>query len=70
MKIFYLVNDYNQPGELVDATAATYLISNSIPSPMGEFLTAFDTEQEALEAQRTYKGDLLSWEQLKLRFQL
>ena len=66
----YLVNDYDQPGELVDATAATYLISNSIPSPMGEFLTAFETEQAALEAQRAYKGDLLSWEQLKLRFQL
>ncbi len=31
----FLVNDYEQPGELVDATKATYLISENIPSPMG-----------------------------------
>ena len=66
----YLVNDYNQPGELIDATEATYLISDRIPSPMGEFLTAFMTEQAAVDALMTYDGDLLTWEQLKLRFNL
>lgn len=66
----YLVNDYNQPGELINATKATYLISERIPSPMGEFLTAFKTEQAAVEALMTYDGDLLTWEQLKLRFNL
>ena len=66
----YLVNDYNQPGELIDATEATYLISDRIPSPMGEFLTAFKTEQAAVDALMTYDGDLLTWEQLKLRFNL
>jgi copper chaperone NosL len=55
---------------LIDATEATYLISDRIPSPMGEFLTAFRTEQAAVEALMTYEGDLLTWEQLKLRFQL
>jgi copper chaperone NosL len=65
-----LVNDYDRPGELIDATEATYLISDRIPSPMGEFLTAFRTEQAAVEALMTYEGDLLTWEQLKLRFQL
>ena len=38
---FALVNDYNAPGEFIDATEATYLISENIPSPMGEYLTAF-----------------------------
>tara|TARA_R110002072_G_scaffold111697_1_gene239941 strand:- start:131 stop:565 length:435 start_codon:yes stop_codon:yes gene_type:complete len=66
----YLVNDYNQPGELINATEATYLISDRIPSPMGEFLTAFMTEQAAVDALMTYDGDLLTWEQLKLRFNL
>lgn len=66
----YLVNDYNQPGELINATKATYLISERIPSPMGEFLTAFKTEQAAVDALMTYEGDLLTWEQLKLRFNL
>ena len=41
-----------------------------IPSPMGEFLTAFKTEQAAVDALLTYEGDLLTWDQLKLRFQL
>ncbi|MDO6603069.1 nitrous oxide reductase accessory protein NosL [Arenibacter palladensis] len=66
----YLVNDYNQPGELINATKATYLISERIPSPMGEFLTAFKTEKAAVDALMTYEGDLLTWEQLKLRFNL
>ena len=66
----YLVNDFDQPGELIDATMATYLISVRIPSPMGEFLTAFKTEKAAVDALMTYEGDLLTWEQLKLRFQL
>ncbi len=67
-KALYLVNDYDQPGELIDATEAIYLISDHIPSPMGEFLTAFKTEQAAVDALMTNNGDLLTWEQLKLRF--
>ena len=66
----YLVNDYDQPGELINATKATYLISERIPSPMGEFLTAFRTQQAAADALNRYEGDLLTWEQLKLRFNL
>ncbi|MCM4164276.1 MULTISPECIES: nitrous oxide reductase accessory protein NosL [unclassified Arenibacter] len=64
----YLVNDYNQPGKLIDAKEAIYMISERIPSPMGEFLTAFKTEQEAVDALMTNGGDLFTWEQLKLRF--
>lgn len=66
----YLVNDYDKPGELINATKAIYLISERIPSPMGEFLTAFKTEQAAVDALMTHEGDLFTWEQLKLRFGL
>ena len=43
----FLVNDFDRPGELVDAKNATYLISENIPSPMGAFLSAFSEEKAA-----------------------
>ncbi len=64
----FLVNDYNHPGELIDATQATYLISENIPSPMGEFLTAFASSEDAQEAQKVNGGELLSWDELLSRF--
>ena|SRR5690606_5839067 len=66
----FLVNDYFMPGEWVDATNAIYLISPGIPSPMGEFLTAFGTQEGIDKAISEHKGDQLNWEQLKLRFKL
>jgi copper chaperone NosL len=64
----FLVNDYNAPGELIDATQATYLISKNIPSPMGEYLTAFATKEAAKKAQSDNKGELYTWEQLNNRY--
>lgn len=64
----YLVNDYNAPGETVDATEATYLISENIPSPMGEFLTAFATHEDAQKAQTRNQGTLYTWNELLERF--
>lgn len=63
-----LVNDYNAPGETIDATQATYLISENIPSPMGEFLTAFATREDAQKAQSENQGELFTWEELNNRF--
>ena len=64
----FLVNDYNSPEELIDATKATYLISKEIPSPMGEFLSAFGAKKEAEEAQRQHGGDLYTWNELQSKF--
>ena len=64
----FLVNDYSQPGKLVDATEAIYLISEGIPSPMGEFLTGFNTKENAIIAQKLHKGELLSWDELLNKF--
>lgn len=64
----FLVNDYHAPGELVDATKATYLISKNIPSPMGEYLTAFETKEIAEKAQADNEGELFTWEELSDRF--
>jgi copper chaperone NosL len=64
----FLVNDFDAPGQLVNATEATYLISNNIPSPMGEFLTAFKSREVAERIQAANQGILLSWEELQERF--
>jgi len=64
----FLVSDYNAPGEMIDATKATYLISENIPSPMGEFLTAFSTKDDAESAQKGNGGELFTWEELQKRF--
>ncbi|WP_222983859.1 nitrous oxide reductase accessory protein NosL [Flagellimonas meishanensis] len=64
----FLVNDYASPGELVDATKATFLISNNLPSPMGEFLSAFESEQAAKQAKTGNEGQLFTWDQLLKKF--
>lgn len=64
----FMVNDFDQPGELVDATKATYLISENIPSPMGAFLSAFSEEEAAQFALDINGGKLLTWNQLKQEY--
>ena len=64
----FLVNDYNTPGEFIDATKATYLISQNIPSPMGEFLTALASIEAAERVKSEQQGELLTWNQLQARF--
>ena len=64
----YLVTDYTKPGEWVDATEATYLISENIPSPMGAFLSAFGSREVAERVQAASEGKLLSWEDLQMKF--
>ena len=64
----FLVNDYSTPGEIIDATKATYLISKNIPSPMGEYLSAFGNLEAAEYAKRENGGELLNWGKLLERF--
>lgn len=64
----FLVNTYSQPGKLRDATGASYLVSEGIPSPMGEFLTAFENEKDALDAAEKHGGTLYSWAEIRNRF--
>ena len=64
----FFVNDYEAPGELIDATKATYLISQNIPSPMGEFLTAFKSREVAERVQAANQGTLFDWTELQERF--
>lgn len=66
----FLVNDYQAPGELIDAKKATYLISKEIPSPMGEYLSAFKSRVEAAHIEDKNNGKLYSWNELLTRFKV
>ncbi len=60
----YLSNNYKDPETLIDATQATFLISENIPSPMGAFLSAFKSKEEAIKMQAEKGGKLYTWDQL------
>ncbi|MDO5972513.1 nitrous oxide reductase accessory protein NosL [Flavivirga aquimarina] len=60
----YLSNNYNEPEALIDATQATFIISKNIPSPMGAFLSAFKSEEDAKKVQKEKGGVLYNWEAL------
>jgi copper chaperone NosL len=60
----YLSNNYTNPGELIAADKATFLISENVPSPMGAFLSAFKARQDAQELRDSKSGELFTWEEL------
>lgn len=64
----FLSNDYSKPEILIDATKATFLISEQIPSPMGAYLSAFKDNQVAMNIQNEKGGTLYSWEELLNHF--
>ena len=59
-----LVNTFDQPKQLVDATIAHYLISPALPSPMGANLTAFANATTAQHVHQEKGGDLMQWNDL------
>ncbi|MFM1875238.1 MAG: hypothetical protein RL266_975 [Bacteroidota bacterium] len=64
----FLICDYAKPGSLIDATTATYLISENIPSPMGGFLSGFSSSDEAKTIKTEAGGELFTWQQLKTMY--
>jgi copper chaperone NosL len=61
----YLTADFNQPGQLMDATMASYLVSNQISSPMGANLSAFENVKAAETAKEKFTGEVFSWEEIQ-----
>ena len=66
---FFLVTDYITPEKLIDATIATYVISESIQSPMGESLASFQTKESAVKFVKTNDDTLYTWSQIQQHFQ-
>ncbi len=66
---YLLVNTFDEPGDLVDAAKAHYLISEAIPSPMGAFLSAFTTQQKAVAMAEERGGETYDWPALQRHFE-
>ena len=66
---FFLVTDYITPEKLVDATSATFIISEMIQSPMGENLASFETKDIAMNYVQKNNGKLYSWPEIQQYFQ-
>lgn len=64
----YLVTDAEKQGTLISAEQAHYLISEKLPSPMGENITAFATPEAQAAAKAKFGGETLSWEELQQQF--
>lgn len=65
-----LVSDYSNPGEMTDATLATYLISKEIQSPMGANLSAFSAESSANEFVKKESDKLFTWKSINEKFEV
>ena len=60
-----LVNDYSNPGDLISAESAIFLISEGVPSPMGAFLSAFNDKADAEAVKSESGGALFDWQEVK-----
>lgn len=58
-----LVSDYNAQ-TFTDATKATFLISENLPSPMGANLSAYPNKADAEFMREQKEGQLFSWEEI------
>lgn len=61
---YLLVNDFENPGVLIDARGCSYLISKKVPSPMGAYLSAYQNLARAKSMQEIGGGETFDWEEL------
>ncbi len=66
----YLVADFRQPGTLMDAKKASFLVSEKLQSPMGANLSAFSNEDAAKKAEQEFTGKTFSWEEIQNHLRL
>jgi copper chaperone NosL len=64
----FLCNDFAAPGEMIDATKATFLISEAVPSPMGANLSGFSSSVMAKKIAAEHPAEFLTWEELQNKF--
>src|SRR5690606_6807740 len=61
----YLAADFNVPGQLMDATMATDLVSEQTQSTMGANLSAFENAEKAEKTKEEFTGTTYSWEEIQ-----
>lgn len=63
-----LVANYGNPGEMINAKTASYIISPKIKSPMGSNLSAIASVEQANKLKENYSGNIYTWETLLEKF--
>ena len=61
----YLVINLSDPGALIYAISADYLISPELRSPMGENISSFADKNSTEKYLKNFGGTVYSWEELK-----
>ena len=64
VRSFHVV-DYAQPGGVVDAASAAYLVSPAVPSPMGANVSAFAAKASADSVKTAKGGDVMDWNAIR-----
>jgi copper chaperone NosL len=57
----FYVMDYAHPGQIIDASHASFLVSPNLPSPMGANVSSFGQEVDANHVQTEKGGDIMTW---------
>lgn len=65
---FFLTNVMNNPIELYNAEECSFLICKALASPMGGYLTAFESKDHAISMRNKIGGEIYSWDSLKTKF--
>jgi copper chaperone NosL len=58
------VVDFEQPGTLISVGEAFFLHSKDLPSPMGQYLTAFGPGITRQAVSHSFFGDILTWDEV------
>lgn len=64
----YLVYDFKNPNQFINAKESYYVISDKIKSPMGENLAAFNSKSSAQNFIENNGGKLYNWVEIKNHF--
>lgn len=64
-----LVADYSNPGDMIDANNAFYIISDNIKSPMGANLSAVSSETVAEQIVKEKGGKIFDWPSIKIEIE-
>jgi copper chaperone NosL len=65
---FTMVHDFSRDNELIDATTASYIISDELNSPMRGNIAAFSQESDASEEAQKRGTKVISWSIVKSKY--
>ncbi len=63
-----LVADFNNEHQFIDATKATYFVSDELNSPMRGNAAAFLNSEDAMQFQNNKNGSVMQWNELVAKF--